>query len=281
MGDRIHRLAAAAQPLRKVRFTAAAAPVAFAAGAAGQQAVYTLGPPRKDGPMQSYRAAVIGATGAVGSALVRELLRSSRCEAVTVLARRKVDVFDREPGAAKLTQIVIDMDHIEREAAAPLKGIDAAFCTMGVGQPSKVSKEEHWKVDVEYAAAFARACKTAGVAHLSLLGSVGADASSSSRYMNVKGAAEDALRAQRFERCSFFRPSLLITPELRYGFQDRVTQWGFPIVQNLLPKRFHGIRVEDLARAMRINAERPAGEAREEVLHYPEFQALLAEAKVG
>jgi uncharacterized protein YbjT (DUF2867 family) len=43
--------------------------------------------------MDRYRAIVVGATGAIGSALVRELLASPRCEGVTALARRPVDLF--------------------------------------------------------------------------------------------------------------------------------------------------------------------------------------------
>ena len=35
------------------------------------------------------------------------------------------------------------------------KGCDAAFCTLGLGQPRKAPKEEFWQVDVEWAGAFA------------------------------------------------------------------------------------------------------------------------------
>jgi uncharacterized protein YbjT (DUF2867 family) len=223
------------------------------------------------------RAIVVGATGAVGSALVRELLASPRWMHVTALVRRKSDAFAPVAGADKLEQIVVDMAQLERDAAGPAKDCDAAFCTMGVGQPSKVSKDELWKVDVDYAAAFARACKTAGIRHLSLLGALGANAKSRSYYLKAKGSAEEALRAQAFPRVTFFRPSLLVTKEIRYGFQDRVTQTLFPIVSRVLPRRLHEIRVEELARAMRLNAERPEGPS-VEVLQYPDFQNLLRDA---
>ena len=75
-------------------------------------------------------------------------------------------------------------------------------------------------------------------------------------------------------RTSLFRPSLLVTPNIRYGLQDRVTQRVFPLIQPFFPARYHSVRVEDLARAMRINAERP-GTPGVEILHYPEFVRLL------
>jgi uncharacterized protein YbjT (DUF2867 family) len=225
--------------------------------------------------MTSYRAVVVGATGAVGSALVRELLTAPRCEAVTILTRRKVDVFAGADGVSKLIQRVVNMDDLEAAATEAVRGCEIAFCTMGIGQPRKASREELWRVDVEYAGAFARGCKQAGVRHISLLGAAGADAGSRSYYMRAKGSAEEAVRAPGFARCSFFRPSLLVTRDIRYGLQDRVTQAVFPRLSWALPSRWHEIRVEDLARAMRVNAEHPPGADAVEVLHYDEFLALL------
>ena len=235
--------------------------------------------------MNTYRAIVLGATGAVGQNLVRELLGSPRCAGVTILTRRHSGLFDRvdgvgdgvdgvDGGPAKLSQRVVSMDDLESATAAAAQGCQVAFCTLGVGQPRKVSRDEHWKVDVEYARDFARGCQAAGVRHLSLLGSVGADSQSKNRYLRVKGCAEEAVRDAGLARVSWFRPSLLVTDEIRYGLQDRVTQFVFPLLSWMLPRRFHQIRVGDLGRAMRINAEQPAGEP-VEVLYYPDFVARL------
>lgn len=216
---------------------------------------------------------MIGATGAVGAALTRELLAAPGCSAVTILTRRPVGTFAGVPGADKLTQRVMDMDRLELQVREPAAGCDAAFCTMGIGQPRKVSREEFWKVDVEYASAFARACKDAGVRHMTLLTAIGSNPRSATYYLRVKGAVEDAYRSCGFSRVSFFRPSLLVTKKVRYGLQDWVAQLVFPRVSWMLPDRFHEIRVEDLGRAMRLNAERDGAGA--EVLHYAECLALL------
>lgn len=230
--------------------------------------------------MIARRAIVLGATGAVGSALVRELLAVPDWIEVTALVRRPTDRFDALEGRSKLILKVTSMDQLESAAAAAGRGCTVAFSTLGVGQPRKVAREEFWRVDVGYTAMFAQGCRAAGILHFSLLGAVGADPTSRSYYLKTKGRAEEAVKAQRFKRASFFRPSLLVTREIRYGLQDRITQAVFPRISRFLPARFHEIRVEDLARAMRLNAERPPT-APVEVLEYPQVAALLAAAAPG
>ncbi len=226
-------------------------------------------------PGPSYRAVVVGATGAVGSALVRELLASPRCTGIVALVRRTTTQFSHAYGCEKLRLEVVDFDHLERSTAELAADCDAAFCTMGIGQPRKVPFAEFHRVDVEYAGAFARGARGAGARRITLLSSVGANAGSRNRYLRVKGEAEAAVSAPGFEQVSLFRPSLLVTRQLRYGLQDRLTQAFVPLVAPLLPARYHQIRVEELARAMRIDAEHhsPPGTA---ILMYPEFVRLLA-----
>ncbi len=228
-----------------------------------------------EGFIEPYQAIVVGGTGAVGSALVRELLASPACTRVTALVRRPVDMFDETPGQTKLHLEQINFDTLEPATARLCKDGDRAFCTMGVGQPRKVSRELVWKVDVEYAGAFARGAATAGARHISLLSSVGANDQSRSFYIRIKGAAEKAFLDSGIPRVSLFRPSLLVTDEIRYGLQDRITQTVFPWISPILPSRYREIRVEDLGRAMQCNAERRSEGT--EFLYWADFQTLLTQ----
>ena len=222
-------------------------------------------------------AIVLGATGAVGSALVRELLAAPQWASVCIFVRRPTTQFAGAHGAAKLTEYLMDVDRLEAEVAAELSlrrdaqsGLAAAFCTLGVGQPRKVSRDELRRVDVGIAGAFARGCRSAGVAHFSLLTAVGADPSSRVHYLRIKGEIEQLVESLAFERASFFRPSMLLTREMRFGLQDRLTHALFPRISRFLPSRYREIRVEDLAAAMRLNAER-ADVRGGEVLEHDDF----------
>ncbi len=221
-----------------------------------------------------YRAVVAGATGAVGGALVRALLASPRCAAVVALSRRPVTGFDGQPGSRKLRVAVVDFAELEAAALGQAAGADAAFCTVGIGQPRKVSAEEFHRVDVEYAGAFARGCARAGVRHFSLLSAIGGNPASRNRYARTKGEAEQAVIAAGMPRTSIFRPGVLMTDTIRYGLQDRITQGLMPVVQWFLPRRWHQVHVNDLGRAMQKNAERE-GPPGVEYLYYPDYMALL------
>ena len=122
-------------------------------------------------------------------------------------------------------------------------GHDVAICTLGVGQPSKISKAEFVKVDRDAVIAFATACKQSGVKHFELLSSVAVDSKSGSFYLRTKGELQDALVALNFERLSLFQPSMLLTPTNRYGFGQGVLLALWPILTPLLLALYANIEV--------------------------------------
>lgn len=192
----------------------------------------------------------MGATGAVGGQALKALLGRPGVE-VTVLSRRK-------PGFEHpaLTQHLVDVLD-PRSYAAFLPGHQAALCALGVGQPSKMSREEFLRVDRDAVLAFGQACKAAGIPHFSLLSAVGADAGSSFFYPRTKGQLEDGLRAMGFESLSLFQPSMILTPTNRYGLMQGVTLAVWPWFDAILHgglKKFRGVKVEALGRAMAADA---------------------------
>jgi len=219
---------------------------------------------------------MLGATGAVGRNVLAEALRSPAFETVTTLGRRKAAVADGEAPPGKLAQHVVDLGN--PASYRPLvAGHTAAICTLGVGEPTKSTREQVWTVEIDYVLGFATACKDAGVRHFSLMTSVGSDARSRYYYLRLKGTQEDRVTALGFERTSLFRPSMLLTPQNRYGAVQAVFLAVWPRLHWMLAgplRKYRGVRVEDLGRAMAVNAARdaPGGV---EIYEWDGFQRLL------
>ncbi len=227
-------------------------------------------------PSAPLRAVLLGATGAVGHNVLAETLRSPAFASVTTLGRRPVAGVEVAGAAGKLTQHVVDLGD-PGSYRDRIAGHTTAICTLGVGEPSKSTPAEVWKVEIDYVMGFAAACKEAGVRHFSLMTSVGANPRSRFAYVRLKGTQEERVKALGFERTSLFRPSMLLTAENRYGTSQAILLALWPRLDGLLVgplRHYRGIRVEDLGTAMVRNAahDAPPGV---EVLEWDDFRRLL------
>lgn len=194
---------------------------------------------------------MMGATGAVGGQTLASLLKMEAVQKLTLLGRNSV------AGVEKATVHQHQIDVLQPDSyTAFLPGHQVAICTLGVGQPSKVSKEIFLKIDKQAVLDFAKACKAAGVKHFQLLASVGIHAESSSFYLRSKGELVEEIKALQFQRFSIFEPSMILTPSNRYGILQGITLMLWPILNPLLIgglRKYRGVRVETLGRAMAKN----------------------------
>ena len=223
--------------------------------------------------MENKNILLFGATGAVGGEALKALLELPGVGKVTVLGRRKAEI----PSArGKLVQAVVDLAR-PASFAKYLKGQNHALCTLGLGQPSKVSREEFVRVDRDLVLGIATACRKAGVKGFSMLSAVGADAHSSVWYSQVKGQLEEGLRQLHFERLRLFRPSMIVTPTNRYDWLQGLLLKVWPRINPFLIGplvKFRGIRVEELGRAMALSAL-AGGEPGTQILYWADFKALI------
>ena len=219
---------------------------------------------------RSISVVMLGATGAVGGHTARTLARLPEVARLSLLGRRPVEGL----AGGAVEQHVVDI-------LAPssyrdlLPGHDTAVCTLGVGEPSKMSKAEFVRIDRDAVLDFAAACKQVGVRHFELLGSAGASATSSLFYLRTKGQLEEGLKALGFERLSLFQPSMILTPTNRYGLLQGITLFAFPLLKPLLVgplRKARGIRVDRLGAAIAMNVLTEA--AGVETLQWDDFMRL-------
>ena len=104
------------------------------------------------GNMRGMRrsAVVIGATGATGTSLVEQLLRSNEWGKVTIIHRRELSTDQMQLNAdqlSKLTQHTVDMEQLTNDDTIELfKQHDVTFCTLGTTREIAKTAEQWRKV---------------------------------------------------------------------------------------------------------------------------------------
>ncbi len=221
--------------------------------------------------MRKHSIVFIGATGAVGSAAFHQLLKYDNLSKILTLGRRVIEL--REP-PTHLAQQIIDI-HNPASYSDYITDYETAICTLGVGEPSKISKKDFIAIDKTAVLKFAKVCKDKGVKHFHLLSSVGADRSSWNYYLRTKGELNEELVKLNFDRLSIFLPSMIVTPQNRYGWTQAIALKIWPMLDYILHKglrKYRGIKVDMLGKAMANNVFLDKTGA--EYLQYDDFLKL-------
>ena len=237
--------------------------------------------------MVKQAAVVLGASGSVGGALIRELVRDRAFAPIIMLVRTSQPALvqrARDAGGDVREVVVPSMEPAALEAATrdAITGAAVGFSVLGIGAGTgKLTLAQHRAVDVELNAAFARGLKAAGVGHLAFMSAVGANPTASetgsgaaggARYARVKGEAEEAVKAGGPAVVSIFRPGMIIGSQHTPWFLEKT----LPVFGFITPGKYKSITVDQIARAMVAAANQPP--AQTGLYHYPEMKALGSRA---
>jgi uncharacterized protein YbjT (DUF2867 family) len=218
---------------------------------------------------ERMRIVLLGATGLVGSELLRLLLRDERVAAVTALGRRPAGVTH-----AKLADEVVDFD-APASWGDRVRG-DVLASALGTTLRDAGSAAAQYRVDHDYQLRGAEAARRNGVPALVLVSASGASPRSRVFYSRMKGELERDVEALGFARTRILRPGLLDGERRERRPAER---WALRIARPLspvLPASVRPIRAELVARAALEAALDPAPG----VVRY-EGRALLDLARRG
>ena len=192
------------------------------------------------------KAVIFGASGLVGSYLLKELLNSPDYERVTIVVRRALEI--RHP---KLVMLIGDYDSmptIKNNIVA-----DEIFLTIGTTRKLTPDKKKYYQVDHDYPVLAANIAKAKGARSAFLVSAVGANAGSSIFYVRMKGETERDILALDLLHTHIFRPSMIRgnRKERRPLEKLFIGIWSFlnPLFIGGLGK-YKGIKAEDIAAAM-------------------------------
>ncbi|MBC7917703.1 MAG: nucleoside-diphosphate sugar epimerase [Rhodoferax sp.] len=189
-------------------------------------------------------ALVAGATGLVGREVLAALLADKRYTAVHIVGRRKLP--HQHP---KLTQQVVNFS-----AMGKLPPVDDVFIALGTTIKTAGSKQAFRAVDYEAIMAVALAARAQGATKLGVVSAMGADASSSIFYNQVKGEMEAGLETVGYDSLVIARPSMLagnreaLDQPARSG--ERIALVATRWLKAVIPANYQSIAARDVAYAL-------------------------------
>ena len=198
--------------------------------------------------MNEQAAVIIGASGLIGTELIEQMLHDDHFSTVRVLVRRKLAISH-----PKLQQEIIDFNDLADYTNKFGRG-DSIFSCIGTTQKKvKGDKAAYEKIDHDIPVHAAQIGLGNGFKKFLIVSSVGADASSSNFYLQLKGKTENDIKRFAFESISFFRPSMLLGKRNESRPFENLLQGGISFISSFLfgsLVKYHSIKARDVADAM-------------------------------
>jgi uncharacterized protein YbjT (DUF2867 family) len=188
---------------------------------------------------------LVGATGAVGQAVLRQALAEKRITRIVAPTRRPLEA--EFAGNARLLNPVIDFARLPEEAA--WWKVDAVVCTLGTTIKVAGSQAAFAAVDRDLPIAFARLAREAGATRYALNSSLGASGRGSF-YLRTKAEAEQGIIDLGFASTTIVRPSLIDTERNEARPGEQVGLLFARALRPLIPRRYRAVSPEAIAAAL-------------------------------
>jgi uncharacterized protein YbjT (DUF2867 family) len=182
---------------------------------------------------------LVGATGLVGRAVLRQAQGDDRVTRIVAPTRRDL------PPHPKLENQLVDFEHMP--ADAPWWAVDGVVCTLGTTIRKAGSQEAFRRVDHDYPLAVARLARQHGARAFALNSATGADPRSRFFYNRVKGEVEGALRGVGFPSLSIVRPALIGGDRDEFRPAEFVAMKILRLAEPLLSRRYRVVPHERIA----------------------------------
>lgn len=196
--------------------------------------------------MKSKTALIAGATGLVGTELVKRLLEAPEYTKIIIIVRRPTGIVH-----AKLEEQIIRFEELS-QLDLPTR-IDHVYCCLGTTMKKAKTKEAFQKVDLDYPILLAKLAKKHQAAQFLVISSMGANAQSPVFYSKTKGQLEDQLKQMGLKGLKIFRPSLLLGERNEFRLAEATTaklSKSLPFLFIGKMKKYKPVQAATVARAM-------------------------------
>lgn len=194
----------------------------------------------------SYKAIILGASGLIGSKLIKEIIDTEDFSEVVLLNRRSVNIDNK-----KVRQVIVDFDDLGK-SAAKISG-DIIFSCLGTTKSKTPNPADYRKIDFEFPLTTAKIGIANGVQQFHVVTSLGADPNSSSPYLKLKGEIENELKNLPFKSLHIYQPSFLTGHRQEQRFAEKILG---PLMSLIEPfffgklSQYKSIEAKTVAKAM-------------------------------
>lgn len=185
---------------------------------------------------------LVGATGLVGSHVLRVALMDGRVDRLIAPVRRAL------PEQPKLFAPVVDFDSLPEDPA--WWQADALICALGTTMRTAGSKQAFRRVDHGYPLAVAKLARQHGTRTFVLNSALGANPISHIFYNRVKGEVEQELTGMGFRSLTFARPGLIGGVRDEFRPAERIAAEALRLIGPALPRAWRINPAERIAAAM-------------------------------
>lgn len=196
--------------------------------------------------MTKYNVIVVGATGLVGSNLVKLLIKDERVDIIHLFVRNKTEFSN-----PRIIQHIVDFNNLENS----FNKINASiiYCCIGTTIKKAGSQTNFENVDLNIPTKLAINAKKNNINTFVIISSVGANPLSANFYLRTKGKMEDVLKKSNISNTIIFRPSMLLGKRNESRLLEKV---GISIFNCFAPfligklSKYRPINAKTLSKAM-------------------------------
>jgi uncharacterized protein YbjT (DUF2867 family) len=194
----------------------------------------------------SYKAIIIGASGLIGSELVKLVTKNDHFSELVLISRRPLVNSNN-----KVRQLVIHFDQL-RDISSEISG-EVIFSCLGTNKGKTPDSADYRKIEHDYTLNIANIGLSNNVRQYHFVSSLGADPTSSSSYLKLKGEVEDDLKKLTFNSLHLYQPSYLTGDRVEKRLDDKLMRPLMSVLDKFLIGslgKYKSISAEVVARAM-------------------------------
>ena len=171
-------------------------------------------------------ALLFGASGLVGSHVLRQLIINNKYSKIKLFVRSSIDISD-----PKIEIIQIDFNNLENHRE-DIKGDNCFFC-IGTTKKNSPDKNEYRRVELDMPKEIAQIAKLNSVNSFVFISSGYADPKSSGDYLKFKGEVEEELKRLNFPKLGIMRPSFLLGDRKEKRVGEKIGIFVFKLLSPL------------------------------------------------